>query len=92
MGNEEKLREAHTVVMEGRRKLHLTGVSDVQSFDEELITLETTEGILAVRGEELHVERLSLENGELAVTGKVQMLEYEEGAPAKGGFFARVFG
>lgn len=94
MANDDKARGAgaHTLVLEGRGRLSLTGVTDVQSFDEELITMETCEGVLAVRGEGLHVERLSLENGELVLTGQVQALEYDEGAPTRGGLLSRIFG
>lgn len=92
MANDDKTRGAHTLVMEGRSRLSLTGVTDVQNFDEELVTMETCEGVLSVRGEGLHVERLSLENGELVLTGEVQALEYDENAPTRGGLLSRIFG
>lgn len=93
MAIEERNRSVgHTLVLEGRGRLSITGVTDVQNFDEEIVTMETTEGVLAVRGEQLHVERLSLENGELVLTGEIQALEYNEDAMTRGGWFSRIFG
>ena len=48
---------------------------DVQSFDEQQVLLETVRGMLAVRGEGLHVERLQLESGELVVAGEIGLIE-----------------
>ena len=94
MANEDRTRTAgtHTLALDGQRRLSLTGVVDVTSFDETLVALETTRGMLAVRGEGLHVERLSLENGELTLTGEVRAMEYDENLMTRGGIFARFFG
>lgn len=72
MANEDKARAAgaHTLALDAQGRLSLTGVVDVTSFDETLVALETSKGMLAVRGEGLHVERLSLENGELTPHGR----------------------
>ncbi|MDO4269954.1 MAG: sporulation protein YabP [Eubacteriales bacterium] len=82
----------HTVIMEGREKLSISGVIDVQSFDEEQVLLETVRGMLVVRGQGLHVERLQLEAGELIVEGEVGCLEYDDSVQPRGGFFKRLFG
>lgn len=94
MANEERTRTSgtHTLALDGQGRLSLTGVVDVTSFDETLVALETTRGMLAVRGEGLHVERLSLENGELTLTGEVRAMEYDENLMTRGGIFARFFG
>ena len=64
MAPDERNREMpHTVILEGREKLSVSGVVDVQSFDEEQVLLETVRGMLVVRGQGLHVERLQLEAG-----------------------------
>ena len=70
----------------------VSGVVDVQSFDEEQIMLETVRGMLVVRGQGLHVERLQLEAGELIVLGEVGCLEYDDSVQPRGGMFARLFG
>ncbi|MFR1150324.1 MAG: YabP/YqfC family sporulation protein [Butyricicoccus sp.] len=68
MAQEERSREMpHSVILEGREKLTISGVTDVHSFDEEQVLLETVRGMLVVRGQGLHVERLQLEAGELII-------------------------
>ena len=87
MAAEERNREMpHTVILEGREKLSISGVVDVQSFDEEQVLLET------VRGQGLHVERLQLEAGELIVEGEVGLVEYDDSVQPRGGLFSRLFG
>ena len=81
----------HSVVMEGRKKLSVSGVEEVESFDEHTIVMSTSLGVLVVRGEDLHIEALSLEGGELKVEGDVDSLTYEEDGRREGGFFARLF-
>ena len=93
MEADERNREMpHTVILEGREKLSISGVVDVQSFDEDQVLLETVRGMLVVRGQGLHVERLQLEAGELIVEGEVGCLEYDDSVQPRGGFFSRLFG
>jgi len=93
MAHEEKYKTElpHNVIMEGREKLSVSGVEDVESFDEETIVLHTTKGLLVVRGKELHIEKLSLDGGDLSVEGRIESLKYEEDKQAKGGLMARLF-
>ena len=81
----------HNVIVEGRERLSISGVEDVESFDEESIVIYTSKGMLIVKGADLHVEKLSLEGGELAVEGTLHSLRYEEESKEKGGLFARLF-
>ena len=76
--------------LEGRERLTVTGVTDVDRFDEAAVVLQTTQGTLIIRGEGLHMQTLSLEGGEVSIDGTVDSLTYEDAAPA--GFFARLFG
>lgn len=69
----------HKVTITGRRSILITGVNDVLSFDANEVLLETVQGILMVRGDELHVSRLSLEKGEVDVDGHVDSLTYSDG-------------
>ena len=76
----------HSINVVRRESLAATGVVDVISFDEETIIAETELGMLIIRGQNLHVNRLSLENGELAVDGEIDGLTYEDtGGYPKGG-------
>ncbi|BBF44777.1 forespore shell protein [Lachnospiraceae bacterium KM106-2] len=70
--------KSHKIVITNRRTIVLTGVNDVLSFDANEVLLETVQGILMIRGEELHVSRLSLEKGEVDVDGKVDSLTYSD--------------
>lgn len=81
----------HCVSMEGRKKITLTGVKDVDSFDEQTITLVTDYGELSVRGAGLHIGKLSTDSGEMCVEGKIDALIYSDDTPRQGGFFTRVF-
>lgn len=81
----------HCVSMEDRKKITLTGVRDVDSFDEQTITLVTDFGELSLRGTELHIGKLSTDSGEMTVEGKIDALVYSEDAPRQSGFFGRVF-
>lgn len=82
----------HHVILEGRERLSVSGVEDVESFDESAIVLHTDQGTLVVRGQDLHIEKLNLDGGELRVEGTVDSLTYEDGGGERSGFFARLFG
>lgn len=81
----------HNLVLEDRRLLTVSGVSDVDSFDEETVVVFTDLGELTVRGSNLHINRLSVEVGELTVEGNISALIYSEDTQKSGGFFSRVF-
>lgn len=81
----------HCVSMEDRKKITLTGVRDVDSFDEQTITLVTDFGELSLRGAGLHIGKLSTDSGEMTVEGKIDALVYTDDAPRQSGFFGRVF-
>lgn len=91
--NYPEIRPPHRVVMEERTGLSVSGVVEVERFDENEILMSTSCGTLAVRGEELHIEKLSLDGGELKVEGRVESLFYEDdGMAGRGGFLSRLFG
>ncbi len=81
----------HNVIMEDRRLLTVSGVNDVDSFDEQTVIVFTEMGELTVRGSDLHINRLSVEVGELLIEGKIVSLAYSDEAPRNGGFFSKVF-
>ena len=81
----------HKIALDGRSKLSISGVTDVESFDETLVVLHTSQGILVIRGVGLHMQMLSLEGGQVTVTGTVDSMIYEEES-RKGGFFSRLWG
>jgi len=80
----------HTVTMENRSIMSVTGVEDVESFDENEIVMNTAQGDLIVRGSGLHISKISLDVGELKVGGLITELSYEETAPS-GSVWSRLF-
>ena len=92
-GYEEKaLDNPHKLTLESRSRLTMTGVTEVESFDEEMVVLHTTKGTLVVRGEGLHLQLLSLDGGQVHVDGSVDSLTYESNVREAGGFLSRLFG
>ncbi len=82
----------HNAVLEDRAKLSLTGVTQVDSFDDQEVVCRTSRGNLTVRGHGLRIDKLNAEGGALQVQGTVDALEYQEPIAVKsGGFFTRLF-
>ncbi len=84
----------HRLELEGRERLVVSGVEEVERFDEEEIVMATTAGTLVVGGMNLHIGKLNLDGGELHVDGAIHTLLYEDSAPAdrRGGFLRRLLG
>ena len=83
---------AHRLELVGRERLMVSGVEDVERFDETGIIMSTSTGTLVITGEDLHIGKLSLDGGELHVDGRVDSVSYEDDGPSRGGFFSRLFG
>lgn len=88
---QQALEAPHKLTLDGRSRLAVTGVRDVESFDESTIVMDTSRGVLVVQGENLHLQNLSLEGGQVTVDGSISTLIYEEDR-RKGGFLGRLFG
>ena len=84
--------QMHSILLEEREMLRVSGVCDVHSFDEVQVLLETGKGLLIVRGQGLHVEKLQLDAGETVVRGEISLLEYDDSVPPRGGVLRRLFG
>ena len=82
----------HHLILEERERLTVSGVEEVESFDENLIVMDTAQGVLVVRGEDLHIEKLSLDGGDLKVEGTVESLSYEESRQQRARFLSRLLG
>ena len=68
----------HKVTMNQRKSCILTGIKDVLSFDVREVILETEQGMLMIKGADLHVNRLTLEKGEIDIEGRIDSLAYSE--------------
>jgi sporulation protein YabP len=84
----------HKVSMTNRRLCIINGVKDVISFDVQEVLLETEQGMLQIKGEDLHVSRLTLERGEIDIDGRIDSFIYSEQGNSglkKESFFERMF-
>ncbi len=91
---EKQIGGAHKIVINNRKSGVITGIKDVVAFDEKEVLLETTQGMLTIKGNALHVSRLVLEKGEVDLDGKVDSFTYsEKGMSGKQGesLFSRMF-
>lgn len=83
----------HRLEMEGRGRLTVSGVEDVERFDENCIVMATCAGTLIISGEDLHIGKLSLDGGELHVDGHIDAMTYEESSQQRSAsLFSRLFG
>ncbi|PWA12132.1 sporulation protein YabP [Pueribacillus theae] len=91
--NEKHIKPDHNLVLKGRKQLEITGVKHVESFDNEEFLLETVMGFLAVRGQQLKMENLSVDQGIVLINGRIIDIVYlddHDGDKAKG-FFSKLF-
>ena len=94
MAYDEKYREQeikHTLFLENRKKFSLTGVTDVESFNDNEIIMCTSEGDMTVTGKDLHISKLSLDTGEINIEGQVDGVKYDIPQNQKTGFFSKLF-
>ncbi len=85
-------RGEHTIKMENRKVLTMTGVLDVDGFDEHTIVLSTTYGMMTVHGNELHISKLNIDEGCLNIDGEVSAIQYSDtDITAKGSWLSKMF-
>ena len=82
----------HNVIMENRERVIVTGVIDIHSFDDELVLTETDMGILTIKGKDLKMNKLNLDNTELVIEGQISLLQYSDtDNMKKGSMFNKLF-
>lgn len=82
----------HRLVVDRRKQVEIDGVEDVLAFDEQEVVLETTEGMLVIVGQELHVNQLNLTSGKVQLTGSIESVNYtEDEGLNKGSFLGKLF-
>ena len=81
------------VILENREKLSISGILDVLSFDDQIVILETELGLLTVKGDNLRINKLSLDTAEVVVDGEISNLGYSEKDMTQktGGIFNKIF-
>ena len=91
---ERQVQKPHKLVINNRKTGTVTGVLDVLSFDLNEILLETEQGMLMVRGTDLHVNRVNLEKGEIDLSGNIDSISYSDihsTAKQAGSLFEKLF-
>ena len=81
------------LILENRGKLSISGVLDVLSFDDQVVILETELGLLTVKGENIRINKLSIDTSEVIVEGDISYLAYsdKENEKSKGSFMSKIF-
>lgn len=81
------------IILENRGKLSITGVLDMLSFDDQVVIVETELGLLTVKGDNIKINKLSLDTSEVIIEGTVNSLNYSENNTEKnsGGIFSKIF-
>ncbi len=74
--SDKTVKQNHNIIMENRRSLNISGVTDVDSFDEKTISLYTELGELTIQGRELHIDSMSVEAGNMTITGDIWSMVY----------------
>lgn len=80
----------HSLTLSGRSHASVTGVEDVECFNEQIVVLRTSLGALTIAGENLNISQLSLGDGKLVVEGEISSLEYSQRRRTGSGFFGRL--
>ena len=88
---EENIRAIQNVIIESRKKLNVSGVKQVISFDEETVLLDTSLGRMTVKGEDIKIESFNTDTGDLTAAGTVHAVVYMAGRDSGGGFISRLF-
>lgn len=83
----------HRIVLDSRNQVEVTGVTDLLVFDETEVIMETSEGMLSIRGANLHMSSLNLDQGQVGLAGEICEVAYDETASGKGkgGLMGRLF-
>lgn len=81
----------HNIILEGRRKISISGVLDVESFDEHEIIIETSKGMLTITGEDMRVDKLNIESKDTVIEGNIVCIEYNDAIREHGSFWSRIF-
>ncbi|MBE5964168.1 MAG: sporulation protein YabP [Lachnospiraceae bacterium] len=92
--DDKDVRRHHRILMDNRKSCLISNVNDVISFDMNMVMLETDYGLINIKGKDLHVNRLSVEKGEVDVDGTIDSIIYSDVNTFKKkgeGFVSRIF-
>lgn len=66
----------HTLMLDNRKKLVITGAEEVNGFNEDAVSVKTTDGTLIIKGSGLHIDKLNLDSGDVSIEGRVDAMQY----------------
>ena len=89
--NEKEMGISHTLFMENRKRITLTGVKEILSFDEECVSVITVMGKAVIRGKDIRIENFGTESSDLEIEGKFDAVVYLNEASSKSGILGRIF-
>lgn len=82
----------HKVIMTDRASLLVSGIEDIESFDDDTVVAYTVDGIMTVKGINFKINRLNVDIGELEIEGDIDSISYTDGRKGdKGGFWGKIF-
>ena len=90
MAEPSTIMKSHTVIIENRNKITLSGVCDVEQFDADHLLIKTEQGQVEIRGENIQVTKLSLESGDMAADGMFDSISYSENMKQNSGLFSKL--
>ncbi len=74
--SEQIVKSSHSLILDNRNTLNLSGVTDVAGFDEQTVNLVTECGVLIVKGGNLHINKLNLDSKDVCIDGTINSLQY----------------
>ena len=87
----KQLAMPHSIIIEDRKNVSISGVTDVESFDEETVILMTDLGELVIKGFGLHISKIDVVSGDLALEGEIYSIDYCDTQAVGGGLLSRLF-
>lgn len=90
--NQVKQDTIQNIIVENREKISITGVNDVLSFDDQIVIIDTELGMLTIKGEDLRINKLSLDTTEVSIDGTINSINYSEKQnKGTGGLLSKIF-
>ena len=87
----KQLAMPHSIIIEDRKNVSISGVTDLESFDEETVILMTDLGELVIKGFGLHISKIDVVSGDLALEGEIYSIGYSDTQAVGGGLLSRLF-
>lgn len=82
---------SHNLILKERNQLNISGVLDVDSFDEHMVIAYTELGELTIGGENLHISKINLDSGDVILDGEISSLTYTQNSSKKQSLFSKLF-